>query len=127
MLYNGVAMTELHGFAFAGGERSAPLDAERNFSLGRPGYSFADLFVPARLAELDAAFRAELGAADPDLAARFEAYRGGASGDPIADSELLIAVARHLSGFVAVLFGNQQPRQRLLEVAGRDFVRISSP
>jgi hypothetical protein len=114
------SMTDLQGFAFAGGERSAPLDAKRNFALGRPGYCFADLFAPARLAELDTAFRMELAAADPELAARFEAYRGGAAGEPTADSELLIAVSRHLSRFVAVLFGNQAPRQRLLDVAGRE-------
>src|SRR5205814_650458 len=98
----------------------APRDAARNFALGRPGYGFADLFVPARLAQLDAEFRAELAAADPALAARFAAYRGGVSGTPPEDSELLIAVARHLSRFVAELFGNQGPRQRLLEVAARE-------
>jgi NADPH-dependent glutamate synthase beta subunit-like oxidoreductase/NAD(P)H-flavin reductase len=113
-------MTDLQGFAFAGGERSAPPDARRNFALGRPGYSFADLFVPARLAELDTAFRMELAAADPGLAAQFEAYRGGAAGVPTEVSELLIAVARHLSRFVAALFGDQGPRQRLVDVASRE-------
>src|SRR3954464_12290257 len=120
MLYNQFLMTELQGFAFAGGERSAPLDAKRNIALGRPGYWFADLFVPARLAELDQGFRAELAAADPALSARFETYRGGASGEPTEDSELLIAVARHLSRFVAVLFRNEGPRQSLLNVAAHE-------
>jgi NADPH-dependent glutamate synthase beta subunit-like oxidoreductase/NAD(P)H-flavin reductase len=110
-------MTDLQGFAFAGGQGAAPLDARRNFALGRPGYTFADLFVPARLAELDTAFRMELAAADAPLAARFEAYRGGGSAGPVEDSELLIAVARHLSRFVAALFGNLGPRQRLLDAA----------
>ena len=120
MLYNGPRMDELPRFAFAGGERTAPLDAARNFALGRPGYRFADLFVPARLAQLDAEFRRELAAADAALSARFEAYRGGASGEPPEDSELLIAVARHLSRFVAELFGNLGPRQHLLDVAARE-------
>jgi hypothetical protein len=79
-------MTDLQGFAFAGGQGAAPLDARRNFALGRPGYTFADLFVPARLAELDTAFRMELAAADAPLAARFEAYRGGGSAGPVEDS-----------------------------------------
>src|SRR6185436_3202892 len=120
MLYNGLRMMELQGFAFAGGERTAPLDAARNFALGRRGYAFADLFVPARLAQLDAEFRRELAGSDAGLAARFEAYRGGATGAAPEDSELLIAVARHLSRFVAELFGNLGPRQRLLDVAARE-------
>jgi NADPH-dependent glutamate synthase beta subunit-like oxidoreductase/NAD(P)H-flavin reductase len=113
-------MIELQGFAFSGGERSAPRDAKRNFPLGIAGYSFADTFVPARLAQLDAEFRQALAAADPALAARFEAYRGGATLVAPEDSELLIAVARHLSPFLARLFGNEGPRQALLDVAARE-------
>ena len=87
-------MIELSGFAFAGRERSAPSDASRNFALARPGYRFADLFVPARLAQLDVDFRRELAEAEPPLAARFEAYRGGATLVSIDESELLLLVVR---------------------------------
>jgi NADPH-dependent glutamate synthase beta subunit-like oxidoreductase/NAD(P)H-flavin reductase len=113
-------MLELQGFAFAGGERSAPADATRDFALGLSGYTFADLFVPARLAQLDGDFRRGLAAADPALSVRFEAYRAGAALEPPEDGELLIAVARHLSPFVAALFGNQQPRQKLIDLAARE-------
>jgi NADPH-dependent glutamate synthase beta subunit-like oxidoreductase/NAD(P)H-flavin reductase len=101
-------------FAFASGERTAPVDTGRDFALGRDGYTFSDLFRPPRLAALDADFRRELAAADPDLGARFEAYRAGATLAPPEDSELLIAVARHLSAFVAALFKVEEGRRRLL-------------
>jgi hypothetical protein len=103
-------MHELHGFAFAGGERSAPPHAGRNFPLGRPGYRFADLFVPARLAELDGEFRRTLAEADPALAERFEAYRAGATLAPPEDSELLIAVGGAQSPVDAQLFGVEERR-----------------
>ena len=39
------------------------------------GFSDPDLFLPERLADLDALFRERLGRENPDLAARFERYR----------------------------------------------------
>jgi NADPH-dependent glutamate synthase beta subunit-like oxidoreductase/NAD(P)H-flavin reductase len=110
-------------FSFASGERSARRENSRDFPLGRAGYTFADLFRPARLADLDADFRRELAAADPELAARFEDYRRGATLAPPADGDLLIAVARHLSRFVAALFRVEEGRAQLL-ARGEDERRI---
>src|SRR5581483_1437356 len=92
------------GFAFAAGAGVAPVSAERSFALGIAGVTYADLHDPAALAALDGRFRTALGAEDPALAARFEAYRAGAKLPPPEESELLIAVARPLSAFVARLF-----------------------
>src|SRR5205085_9872445 len=73
-----------------------------NFPLGIEGFRYADLNRVRRLMALDQVFRAELRAADPDLADRFEA--GGES--PTA--ELLIEVARHLDRFLGRLFHIQE-------------------
>jgi NADPH-dependent glutamate synthase beta subunit-like oxidoreductase/NAD(P)H-flavin reductase len=81
---------------------------------------YADLHDPTSLAALDARFRAALAAQDPPLADRFEAYRAGAELRPPDESELLIAVARPLSEFVARLFGVESGRQALLDFAARE-------
>ena len=41
---------------------------ERDFPLGLPGFRYSDLYDPARLADLSAAFDRALQDADPDLA-----------------------------------------------------------
>jgi NADPH-dependent glutamate synthase beta subunit-like oxidoreductase/NAD(P)H-flavin reductase len=87
-----------------------------------PGVSYADLHRPAALAELDARFRAQLRGEDPSLAARFEAYRAGAVLRAPEESELLIAVARPLSRFVAQLFQVEPSRDALLADAAREQV-----
>jgi NADPH-dependent glutamate synthase beta subunit-like oxidoreductase/NAD(P)H-flavin reductase len=114
------AMTASH--AFAQGERSAAFDSSRDFALGRPGYRYADLYRPVRLAQLDGDFRRELAAADPLLAARFESYRGGAELAPPEDGDLLIAVGRHLSRFVAQLFRVETGREGWMDRATREQV-----
>ena len=81
---------------------------------------YADLHDPASLAVLDTRFRAALAAQDPPLAERFEAYRAGAELRPPDESELLIAVARPLSEFVARLFRVERGRQVLLDFAARE-------
>ena len=83
---------------------------------------YADLHDPTSLAGLDARFRAALAAQDPPLAERFEAYRAGAELRPPDESELLIAVARPLSQFVARLFGVEGGRQALIDLAAREQV-----
>ena len=90
-------------YAFAPVGRNAPVDPARDIALGR-GYRYSDLHDPDRLRDLDADFRRVLAASDPALSGRFEAYRGGAELQPPEDGDLLIAVARHLSRFVAELF-----------------------
>ncbi len=74
-------------------------------TLGVPGYSFADLFAPARLFALDADFRRLVATEDAALGARYEAWREGEALAPEPESELLLAVAPKLAGFVAKLFG----------------------
>ena len=109
-------------FAFAPGPASGSRAAERDFPLGRHGWSYGDLYRPERLAILDVEFRNELRSADAALSARFEDYRAGAELPPPQDGDLLIAVARHLSRFIATLFGVLEGRQALLDLAAREAV-----
>lgn len=69
------------------------------------GGAYADLYDPARLKELAHRFYDEVQAADADLGRRYAEYRDGAEIGPVDESNLLIEVGRHLSGFVARLFG----------------------
>ncbi|HEY0463543.1 MAG TPA: FAD-dependent oxidoreductase [Polyangiaceae bacterium] len=110
------------GFGFAAGKGSVPVEDHRNFALGVNGFRYGDLFEPERLAALDAAFRAQLNDSDAMLAQRFEGYRAGVPLSPPEESELLIAVARPLSRFVAQLFDVQQAHQALLDRATREAV-----
>ena len=110
------------GFAFAAGKGTAPESSERNFGLGIEGFRYGDLYEPARLAELDARFRAELADEDAELAKKFEAYRAGETLTPPAESELLIAVARPLGIFVARMFRVEKEHQALIDRAAREDV-----
>jgi NADPH-dependent glutamate synthase beta subunit-like oxidoreductase/NAD(P)H-flavin reductase len=106
---------------------------ERDFVLGLPGFRYADLHDPDRLADLAAAFDDALAAADPDLHARFAAHRRDPdAADPVGRSRLLIAVARHLAAFIVRLFGIEDEARRVREttlaqdpifVFKRDFVQ----
>jgi NADPH-dependent glutamate synthase beta subunit-like oxidoreductase/NAD(P)H-flavin reductase len=82
----------------------AGASADRN--LGIPGFSFGDLFAPARLADLHAEFEAWFVARAPADHARFAAYREckGVGMTPEAVSEALLAAAPHVSAFVGKLF-----------------------
>ncbi len=72
----------------------------------RHGLSFDDLYDRDGLARLDKIFLDALGAAEPDLRAALEAGRADpAAMTPLAESELMMAVAPHLERFVAELFG----------------------
>ncbi|HEX5010211.1 MAG TPA: FAD-dependent oxidoreductase, partial [Planctomycetota bacterium] len=73
--------------------------------LGLPGFTFADLHQPAGLARLFAAFRQQLAAADAPLAGRYETWLGGELLPAKEESELMLAVGRHVSGFLVTLFG----------------------
>ncbi|RMD81688.1 MAG: pyridine nucleotide-disulfide oxidoreductase, partial [Candidatus Dadabacteria bacterium] len=86
------------------------------------GFTYGDLYDPGRLAELDGHFRKRLAENDPELAKRFEAYRAGAELGPVEESELLIAVARHLSRFLAWMFGIEDEAAAL-----RDKIRSYDP
>jgi NADPH-dependent glutamate synthase beta subunit-like oxidoreductase/NAD(P)H-flavin reductase len=106
-----------HAFAPVG--RNAPVDPARDIALGR-GYRYSDLHDPDRLRDLDADFRRVLAASNPALSRRFEAYRDGAELQPPEDGDLLIAVARHLSRFVAELFPITQELEALRAAALSD-------
>jgi NADPH-dependent glutamate synthase beta subunit-like oxidoreductase/NAD(P)H-flavin reductase len=69
------------------------------------GFSYQDLFDPARLAELSECFYSWLAAADAELAARFEQYRSGAEISAVDESNLLVEMAGRQSTFVAQFFG----------------------
>ncbi|MBK9263436.1 MAG: FAD-dependent oxidoreductase [Polyangiaceae bacterium] len=87
--------------------------------LGEPGFSYADLFDPQRLADLTDRFFSFFEAEDADGFARFSAYRAchGEGMTPEAVSEALIAGAPHLSRFVARLFGVEREVTALREAA----------
>jgi NADPH-dependent glutamate synthase beta subunit-like oxidoreductase/NAD(P)H-flavin reductase len=89
--------------------------------LGLPGFSWADLHDARRLADLTAAFDRALAAEDPLLHARYQAHRSGAAllRGP-AESELLVALAPHLSRFLGILFGVEDQLAALRAAAGRE-------
>ncbi len=82
------------------------LTATATTKLGVPGYTFADLHDPERLASLYERFCEEVEAADPAFWREWDAYRSApdAPRPPIALSNLLVAMAPHVSRFVTRLF-----------------------
>jgi NADPH-dependent glutamate synthase beta subunit-like oxidoreductase/NAD(P)H-flavin reductase len=74
--------------------------------LGVPGYSFADLHEPERLASLYDRFCEEVAHEDPGLWSEWDAYRRApdAPRPPIVLSHLLVAMAPHVSRFLMRLF-----------------------
>src|SRR3954467_14198979 len=79
--------------------------------LGVPGYTFADLHEPERLASLYDRFCEEAAAADPVLGNEGQADRAApdAPRPPIELSNLLIAMAPHVSRFLKRLFDVDTP------------------
>src|SRR6476659_7780193 len=74
-------------------------------SMGIPGFTYADLYAPARLEALYELWRSELKAADAALFDRYEAYRANPDGlGPEPLSTLLVDVAPTVSRFVERLF-----------------------
>src|SRR5262245_59499018 len=80
-------------------------------ALGLPGYSFSDLHEPERLASLYERFCEQVSADDPALWSEWDGYRQSpdAPRPPIALSNLLIAMAPHVSRFLARLFDVDRP------------------
>ena len=76
-------------------------------ALGVPGYTFADLHHPERLASLYERFCEEVQAADPAFWTKWDAYRQApdAPRPPVELSNLLTGMAPHVSRFLARLFG----------------------
>src|SRR5215218_3765803 len=89
-----------------------------DFPLGSEGFTYGDLYRPARLRALAEAFYAEVESSDAGLHARLAEYvasRGEKLKGTKAESELLIEAAPHLSRFVARLFRVEEERERLAE------------
>jgi NAD(P)H-flavin reductase/NADPH-dependent glutamate synthase beta subunit-like oxidoreductase len=82
------------------------IDQTRMVSLGIPGFTYDDLYVPSRLADLHDTFSRELLEADAALWHEWEAYRAApdAPRPAIEVSDLLVRVAPHVSRFLARLF-----------------------
>ncbi len=90
-------------------------------ALGVSWYTFGDLHDPERLASLYERFREEVETVDPELWHNWAAYRSAPDEPrpPIAVSHLLVAMASHVSRFVARLF-RAQPSADALTAASRD-------
>ncbi len=100
-----------------------------SLTLGIDGFGFADLHQATRLGDLHTRFLEALAGADADLAGRWSRFGAGELELSKPDeSQLLIDVARHLSGFLAQLFRIEEAqgerrsalllRQRVFELAG---------
>src|SRR5712671_3751716 len=80
--------------------------AAASTDLGVPGYTFADLHDPERLASLYERFCEEVEAADSGFWAQWDAYRKApdAPRTPLALSNLLVGMAPYVSRFLTRLF-----------------------
>ena len=86
------------------------------------GFSDEDLFLPDRLADLDALFLERLARENPDLASRLARYRAREPMSPAERSALLVEAGRSLAGFVAELFGVTAEREAACAHARREAV-----
>ncbi len=79
---------------------------ENNLKLGIAGYKYEDLYRPERLRDLMESFSAQLNSDDENLYERHQKYldNQGENFDKLELSELLIALAPHVSRFIARLF-----------------------
>ncbi len=88
-------------------------------TLGVPGYLFRDLHDPERLASLYERFCEEVQSAHPVLWREWQAYRSAPDvHSPVALSNLLMAMAAHVSHFITRLF-DIQPRVDTLTATTR--------
>jgi NADPH-dependent glutamate synthase beta subunit-like oxidoreductase/NAD(P)H-flavin reductase len=84
--------------------------------LGLDGFTFADLHRPARLRDLYLRFVEQVKATEPELWAQWEQYREvPESLGSIARSNLIVAMAPHVSRFVSALFGVGTDAEALIE------------
>jgi len=83
-----------------------PTEQTPGIALGVPGYTFADLFDPERLASLYDRFCEQVEATDPAFWRRWDAYRRDpdAPMPAVERSELLVSMAPYVSRFVTRLF-----------------------
>ncbi len=97
--------------------------ADASLALGVPGFSYADLYDPRKLAELLDVFDSSARAADAELFAEFEAYRAcqGEGLTPEQISALLVKMAPLVGGFLAQLFDVGSERSRQMQAAQAEF------
>ncbi len=75
-------------------------------ALGIAGFTFADLHKPARLRALYELYADDVRRTEPELWAELEAHRLTPTAlGPVARSNLIVAMAPHVSRFIARLFG----------------------
>src|SRR3954463_13134846 len=86
-------------------------------SLGIPGYSYTDLHDPERLSSLYERFCEQVSADNPALWRDWDAYRRDpdAPRPPVALSNLLIAMAPHVSRFLKRLFDVDAPASAIAD------------
>ncbi|MBK6459798.1 MAG: FAD-dependent oxidoreductase [Myxococcales bacterium] len=91
--------------------------ATPELALGVPGFSYADLHRPARLADLHATFWAWFRAEAPEAASTFTAYAdavgSGARVKPEDASTAVLVAAPYVSRFVGRLFAVEEPLEAL--------------
>jgi NADPH-dependent glutamate synthase beta subunit-like oxidoreductase/NAD(P)H-flavin reductase len=96
--------------------------APEELVLGIPGFAYADLFEAARLADLTSSFHEFVKQTDESDHADLLALAAGEARTPEETSDILVRNSRHLSAFVARLFGVEH------EVAGKiDALRADDP
>ena len=80
-----------------------------SMELGVPGYTFADLHHPERLASLYERFCEEVQASDPRLWAEWDDYRRtpDAPRAPVTRSRLLVSMAPYVSRFVGAVISDR--------------------
>ena len=91
---------------------------------GLVGFTYADLYRPARLHELAEVFYQELNSHDAELHGKLRAYIAaeGARYTQKDEAEILVNAAPYLSAFTARLFGVVQERQQLV-----DNIKVQDP
>src|SRR3984957_16813778 len=100
------------------------LPSSPTMPLGIQGFTYADLYEPAKLHELHDLFDRWFAEESPDHHARFAAYRlcTGEGMTPLARSEAMLAAAPYVGSFVATLFGIEREAEQF-----RDMVRRNDP
>jgi NADPH-dependent glutamate synthase beta subunit-like oxidoreductase/NAD(P)H-flavin reductase len=86
------------------------------------GFTYADLYDPARLSDLHDAFERWFSTESPELHARFAAYRAcrGEGMTPVARSEALLAAAPFVGRFVGKLFKIEPELSAFVESVRKD-------
>ena len=90
--------------------------------LGIPGFTYADLYDPARLHDLLVEFDRWFLAESPAHHARFAAYRDclGEGMPDLAQSEAILAAAPYVGNFVGKVFGATAEIDHFREMVRRD-------